>query len=166
MLMSYNTSMFGAKEIAGTHGRLIVGSSLAAFGGPFILGRLRDRASESAMLDLTKKIDPDVLSSEYVCCVVRFQISLSRGNTFVSPTTFSNKHRYGSTSNLTSLIENKALTIPQLMQLAPSETIDPTPFIYDTSLYAAGMAYGIGLASQMMVGSKVSDVYRRRVVGE
>ena len=66
MLMSYNTSMFGTKEIAGTHGRLIVGSSLAAFGGPFILGRLRDRASESAMLDLTKKIDPEVLSSEYV----------------------------------------------------------------------------------------------------
>ena len=84
MLMSYNTSMFGAKEIAGTHGRLIVGSSLAAFGGPFILGRLRDRASESAMLDLTKKIDPDVLSSEYVCCVVRFQISLKREHICIS----------------------------------------------------------------------------------
>ena len=76
------------------------------------------------------------------------------------------EHRYGSTSNLTSLIENKALTIPQLMQLAPSGTIDPTPFIYDTSLYAAGMAYGIGFASQMMVGTKVSDVYSRRVVDE
>ena len=76
MLMSYNTSMFGAKEIAGTHGRLIVGSSLAAFGGPFILGRLRDRASESAMLDLTKKIDPEVLSSEYVVFDSKSLISL------------------------------------------------------------------------------------------
>ena len=89
MLMSYNTSMFGAKEIAGTHGRLIVGSSLAAFGGPFILGRLRDRASESAMLDLTKKIDPEVLSSEYVVfdfkslisLLLRIQESMSRNDT-------------------------------------------------------------------------------------
>ena len=83
-----------------------MGSSLAAFGGPFILGRLRDQASESAMLDLTKKIDPEILISEF-----------------------------GSSSNLMTLIENKALTIPQLMQLTPSGTIDPTPFIYDTSLY-------------------------------
>jgi len=131
VLMSYNTSMFGAKEIAGTHGRLIVGSSVAAFGGPFLLGQLRGRASESAMLDLVNKIDPNVVISEY-----------------------------GSISNLTTLIENKAMTIPQLMQLTPMGTLDPTPFIYDTSLYAAGMAYGIGFMSQMMVGS-VSDVHRR-----
>ena len=48
----------------------------SAFGGPFILGRLRDRASESAMLDLTKKIDPEVLSSEYVVFDFKSLISL------------------------------------------------------------------------------------------
>lgn len=130
VLMSYNTSLFGAKEIAGTHGRLIVGSSLAAFGGPFLLGNLRDRSTNSAIQELANKIDPNVLNTEF-------------GSSF------------------TTLMENKVLTIPELIQLAPVGTLNPTPFIYDTSLYAASFAYGLGFMSQMMTGS----VDERRWVG-
>eukprot|EP00939_MAST-03C_sp_MAST-3C-sp1_P003953 g3953.t1 len=118
VLMSYNTEVFGAKEIPAIHGKLLVGSSLAAFGGPFALGYLRNTSAERAIFDLASAIEPAAFESSVGASV----------------------------SELPSLIESKLVTIPQLLDLAPVGTTDPTPFLYNTSLQAAGGAYLVGLA--------------------
>ena len=40
-------------------------------------------------------------------------------------------------SELSNLIAAKSVTISQLMDLVPTGTIDPTPFLYNTAMYAA-----------------------------
>lgn len=39
---------------------------------------------------------------------------------------------------LNSLLEAKAVTIGRLMEIAPMGTIDPSPNLYDTTLYSMG----------------------------
>lgn len=36
------------------------------------------------------------------------------------------------------LIASKTLTISKLMALAPPGTVDPTPYLYDTTMYTMG----------------------------
>jgi len=43
--------------------------------------------------------------------------------------------------NVTTLIDAKTVTIPKLMELCPPGTADPSPFIYNSTLYTmAGLA--------------------------
>lgn len=42
-------------------------------------------------------------------------------------------------------LQAKALTIDKLMQIAPAGTVDPTPFIYDSTMYTmAGLMVSFG----------------------
>jgi hypothetical protein len=44
-------------------------------------------------------------------------------------------------TDLASLIATKTVTIPQLMEIVPSGVVDPSPTLYNTTLYAmAGLA--------------------------
>ncbi len=37
------------------------------------------------------------------------------------------------------------------MELVPSETLDPTPFLYDSTCYAAAILMGVGMISNLLI---------------
>ncbi|MGK3755736.1 MAG: hypothetical protein ACI8RD_008046, partial [Bacillariaceae sp.] len=49
------------------------------------------------------------------------------------------------------LIDAKTITIGRLIELMPEGTVDPTPFIYDTTCYAAAGLMGIGLLANLAI---------------
>ena len=50
-------------------------------------------------------------------------------------------------TQLDQLVAAKTVTIPRLLEIAPSGTIDPSPFIYNTTLYT--MAGLVSLAAML-----------------
>ena len=53
---------------------------------------------------------------------------------FISPESFLAK--FGADpSQLESLVAAKTVTIPRLLEIAPQGTLDPSPFIYNSTLY-------------------------------
>ena len=83
-------------------------NSAAALFGPILLSSLRNYSYQSAIRKLAMECDPQVFE-----------------NTFGAPI-----------SKLEELINAKTVTIPHLMEIVPPHVIDPTPFLYDTSMYA------------------------------
>ena len=54
-------------------------------------------------------------------------------------------------SQAQSLIEAKTLTISKLMTIMPQGTIDPSPFIYNNTMYTMAGLVGIGAMLHFMV---------------
>ena len=49
------------------------------------------------------------------------------------------------------LIEAKTLTITKLMNIMPQGTIDPSPFLYNNTMYTMAALVGVGAALHFMV---------------
>jgi MFS family permease len=107
ILPAYEADLFGAKYVGAIHGRFLLASTAAALAGPSILLTLRSRSQVGAMQDLLAKADPVKFQQVYSVPISQAQ----------------------------QLIEAKTLTIPKLMQLVPVGTPNPTPFLYDTTMY-------------------------------
>ncbi|CAN0231456.1 unnamed protein product [Pylaiella littoralis] len=123
VLPAYESDIFGTKYVGPIHGRLMAYTSLAALTGPSLLLSLRNMSEMSAMKDLVEKIDP-----------ARFQEAF---NTRVE--------------DIQMLFDANALTIPKLMQIAPAGTVDPSPFIFDTSLYTMAGLMGVAAFSHATI---------------
>ena len=110
VLPAYLADLFGPKHTGAIHGRLLTAWSAAAIGGPYLLATLRDSSYARCIDDLVQVCDPETFR-----------------DTFGAPI-----------SELQALLDAKTVTIPQLMAIAPPGTLDPTPALYNTSLYAMG----------------------------
>jgi hypothetical protein len=55
-------------------------------------------------------------------------------------------------AKLESLIEAKAITIPRLMELVPMGTTDPTPVLYNTTMYGVGGMLSVALLANYLIG--------------
>ncbi|CAM9966413.1 unnamed protein product [Scytosiphon promiscuus] len=116
VLPAYEADLFaGTKYVGPIHGRLMASTSLAALMGPSFMLHLRSMSETTAMNDLLSKVDP-----------VRFQ------------ETFSTR-----LEDAQMLIDAKALTIGKVMDIAPAGTVDPSPYIYDTTLYTMAGLMGV-----------------------
>ena len=114
---AYIADLFGRKDFSGINGRILTAWSTAGIAGPMIITKLREKSSNDAMVDLASKIDPEVF-------VNRFGVDASTG--------------------LTSLVESKTVSIAKLLELCPPGTIDPSPSLYNSTMYL--MAGGLGVA--------------------
>lgn len=109
---AYLSDLFGTKFVGGIHGRLLTAWSTAGVLGPVAITYLRDCSLRTALTDLAAKVDPAVFAK-----------------TFGAPP-----------SELSTLIAKKTVTLPKLMALAPSGTIDPSSTLYSsTMLTMAGL---------------------------
>ena len=61
-------------------------------------------------------------------------------------------------SQAQSLMEAKTLTISKLMTIMPPGTVDPSPFIYNNTMYTMAGLVGVGAALHFMV-RPVDDKY-------
>ena len=53
---------------------------------------------------------------------------------------------------LEQLVAAKTVTIARLMEIAPAGTIDPTPSLYNTTMYAMAALLAIAFVSNLLIG--------------
>eukprot|EP00055_Hartaetosiga_balthica_P007345 m.25085 g.25085 ORF g.25085 m.25085 type:complete len:189 (+) comp5728_c0_seq2:1502-2068(+) len=108
VLPAYLADLFGEKHVGAIHGRQLTAWSAAALGGPMLLSALRERSYNESVYDLIDK---------------------------VSDTDFAAKFGAGKDA-VEQLVAMKTVTITSLMDIAPAGTLDPTPGLYNTTLYS------------------------------
>mgnify|MGYP000371194341 CR=1 FL=1 len=120
---AYLADIFGTKYVGGIHGRLLTAWSTAGLLGPLAITNLRQHSFETAMHDLAAKVDSQAFQDAFGAPV----------------------------SQLQSLIEAKSVTIPRLMEISPPDTVDPTPFMYNTTMYAMASFLGVAAVANSLV---------------
>ena len=76
--------------------------------GPLLITQLRESSLNKVLHELTAKVDPAAFMQKF-------------GD---------------SVDNLDQLIDAKTVSIAKLMEIAPAGTVDPTPSLYNTTMYA------------------------------
>jgi hypothetical protein len=134
LLPAYTAHVFGPREFAAIYGRLMTGWSAVAVASPSLLNCLRGRSSREA-IDSLAAITP----------AEDFE------RAFQAPIT-----------ELPALVDAKVVTIARLMEIAPSGTIDPSPFIYNSTFYAVSGVIAMAAVSNALIRT----VDERHFIGE
>jgi hypothetical protein len=116
---AYLADMFGTRFVGGIHGRLLTAWGLAGYLGPVAITRLRARALDSAIRDLAARVDP-----------ARFERAFGAG-----------------LDQLDALVKQQTVTIAKLMEIAPAGTVDPTPSLYNLTMYLMAALLAIALVA-------------------
>jgi len=91
--------------------------------GPFAITYLREQSLLGAIESLAYKVDPAV-----------FQQTFGAG-----------------IDQLNTLIASNTVTLGRLMEIAPAGTVDPTPSLYNTTMYAMAALLVIALVANMAI---------------
>ena len=105
---AYLADIFGTMHVGGIHGRLLTAWATAGVLGPLAITSLREMSRMSAIEDLVARVDPAAFQEKFGAPVAQ----------------------------LASLVEANTVTIAKLMEIAPAGTVDPTPSLYNTTMYA------------------------------
>jgi MFS family permease len=116
---AYLADMFGTRYVGGIHGRLLTAWSLAGWLGPMAITVLRQRSIDAAIRDLVGRVDP-----------ARFQAAFGAG-----------------VDELETLVAQQTVTIAKLMEIAPPGTVDPTPSLYNLTMYLMAALLAIALVA-------------------
>jgi hypothetical protein len=120
---AYLADMFGTRYVGGIHGRLLTAWSLAGYLGPVAITSLRARSIDSALHDLAARVDP-----------ARFRETFGAG-----------------LDQLDTLIAQQTVTIAKLMEIAPPGTVDPTPSLYNLTMYLMAALLAIALIANALM---------------
>jgi len=104
---AYLADMFGTMHVGGIHGRLLTAWSTAGVLGPLAITSLRQMSVTNAINDLATRVDPAIFAEKFGAPLAQ----------------------------LDQLVAAKTVTIAKLMEIAPTGTIDPTPSLYNTTMY-------------------------------
>jgi hypothetical protein len=104
---------------------------LAGYLGPVAITTLRARALDSALKQLAAHVDP-----------ARFRQTFGAG-----------------LDQLDSLVAQKTVTIAKLMEIAPAGTIDPTPSLYNMTMYLMAALLAIALVANAFMKPVRSEHY-------
>lgn len=124
---AYLADLFGTRNVGAIHGRLLTAWSVAGVLGPVAITALRERSLHEAIANLSTQIPSE-----------QFQ------NAFGSPI-----------SDLPLLVKNKTVTIAKLLDLAPRGTQDPTPTLYNTTMFLMAVL----LVAALLANSAVKPVH-------
>ena len=128
---AYLADLFGTKFVGGIHGRLLTCWSVSGILGTRMMMFLRTRSEHQAIADIATKVPEEKF-----------------------------KEAFGSTtSELQVLIDAKTVTISKLMELAPPGTIDPTPFLYNNTMFFSASLLAIAAIANSRI-RPVSDRYK------
>ena len=133
IIPAYEADLFGAKYVGPIHGRFLLASSAAALSGPSLLLALRKRSEMNAITDLLAKVSPEKFKDF-------FGVDISQAS---------------------ELIDAKTLTINKLMSIVPEGITNPSPFIYDSTMYAMAGLMTVAAASHYMVKKVDAKHYER-----
>jgi len=122
-LPPYEADLYGSKYVGAIHGRFLTFAAVATVLGPTLLLNLKNIAENKAITDLLTKVDPNVF-------LTKFGVDISQAG---------------------SLIEAKTLTISKLMTIMPPGTVDPSPFLYNNTMYTMAGLVTMASALHFMV---------------
>jgi len=120
---AYLADMFGTRYVGGIHGRLLTAWSLAGWLGPMTITVLRERSMNVAVRDLAAAVDPE-----------RFGQAFGAG-----------------IDQLEALVTQKTVTIAKLMEIAPPDTVNPTPSLYNLTMYLMAALLAIALVANALM---------------
>eukprot|EP00048_Salpingoeca_helianthica_P020097 m.4800 g.4800 ORF g.4800 m.4800 type:complete len:672 (-) comp4393_c0_seq1:17-2032(-) len=123
VLPPYISDLWGGKHVGAIHGRMLTAWSAAAVAGPNILTHMRSQSHTHAIEALASKVEPGIFEQ-----------------TFGAPLT-----------ELSTLIAAKTVTIPQLMQVVPAGVPDPSPTLYNTTLYSMAALAAVAMLSNAAI---------------
>lgn len=130
LIPSYVSDVFGPKQAPVIYGRLMTGWSVTAVGSPILLAALRGRSNQQAIEALAASTPPEAFQA-----------------TFKAPI-----------GDLSSLVDAKTVTIARLMEVVPPGTVDPTPFLYDSTFYSVSGLLAMAAVSNALI-KKVDPKY-------
>ncbi|NMM45682.1 OFA family MFS transporter [Rhodospirillaceae bacterium KN72] len=120
---AYLADIFGTKFVGGIHGRLLTAWSTAGVLGPLAITQLRGASLTSSIRDLADKVDPAAFQAKFGASI----------------------------EQLDTLVAAKTVTVARLMEIAPAGTVDPTPSLYNTTMYAMAGLLVIALFANILV---------------
>ena len=123
VLPAYEADLYGPKYVGPIHGRFLLAATVSTIVGPGLLLNLRKVAETKALAELLSKADPAAFSAKFGADI----------------------------STAQSLIEAKTLTISKLMTIMPQGTVDPTPFLYNNTMYTMAGLVSVGAMLHFLV---------------
>jgi hypothetical protein len=120
---AYLADIFGTRYVGGIHGRLLTAWSIAGVLGPLAITSLRERAVNDAITGLARIVDPAI-----------FRRTFGAG-----------------TGQLDALVAAKTVTIAKLMEIAPPGTTDPTPGLYNQTMYLMAALLAVALVANALM---------------
>ena len=122
-LPAYLADIFGTRYVGGIHGRILTALSVASVLGPVAITQLREHTRLNALESLAERIDPQLFLRTF-------------GQTI---------------DQLPILIEAKTVTIASIMEIAPIGTIDPSPTLYNTTMYVMAGLLALAWLANMLI---------------
>jgi hypothetical protein len=133
LMPAYEADLFGAKYVGPIHGKFLLASSAAALSGPALILALRKRSEMNAIRDLLEKVSPEKFKEI-------FGVDMS---------------------HVQEMIDAKTITINKLMRMVPEGVQDPSPFIYDSTMYAMAALMTVAAASHILVKRIDANYYEK-----
>ncbi len=120
---AYLADMFGTMHVGGIHGRLLTAWSTAGVIGPVAIAQLRQLSVNNSLDSLMSTIDPGKFLEKFGAPVEKID----------------------------ELVKAKTVTISKLMEIVPEGTLDPTPSLYNTTMYAMAGLLVIAFFSNLLM---------------
>ena len=120
---AYLADLFGSKFVGGIHGRLLTAWSTAGVIGPWAITSLRAHSLQRAIRDLAARVEPSRFAEK-----------------FGAPL-----------DQLESLTAAKTVTLPKLMEIAPSGTIDPSATLYNSTMFVMAALLAVALVANALI---------------
>ena len=120
---AYLADIFGSKYVGGIHGRLLTAWSVAGVLGPLAITSLRENAIGRAIETLVSYVDPALFKDTFGANV----------------------------AELNELVSAKTVTIAKLMEIVPEGTVDPTPSLYNGTMYLMAALLLLALISNALM---------------
>lgn len=120
---AYLADVFGTRYVGGIHGRLLTAWSTAGVLGPLAITSLRESAMHRAIADLADKIDAQTFRRTFGAGIEQLDL----------------------------LVEENTVTIAKLMEIAPPGTVDPTPGLYNLTMYLMAALLAVALVANALM---------------
>ena len=121
---AYLADIFGTRYVGGIHGRLLTAWSTAGVLGPLAITQLRQHSVDESIKELVANVSPEKFLEFY-------------GD---------------SIENIEQLVQQKTVTIANLMQIVPEGTVDPSANLYNTTMYAMAGLLAIAFIANLLIG--------------
>jgi hypothetical protein len=127
VLPAYAADLFGPRNAGAVVGKLLTAFAASAVAGPAGLAYLRSSAEARGVRDLLGRVrDPEAFRAVFGCPL-------------------------DDAGAVQALVDAKTITVGRLLELAPPGTIDPTPFLYDTTCHAAAGLMCLAFAANLLI---------------
>ena len=135
-LPAYIADVFGTRHVGAIHGRLLTAWSAAGVSGPLLITQLREFSVERAIRTLAANIEPAAFEAH-----------------FGAPMT-----------GLDELVAANTVTIGKLMEIAPAGVPDPTPGIYNLTMFVMAALLAVAFFANMRMRPVAARLVTRDAV--